>query len=169
MYWYNTGYTGIYEYEHVILLCTGIYKKRHSYTGIYRYMKYHCIDYFSSRGRWRTFLSGLCMKVCTCHVLCNISWSPKWKNPVFRMCGTNIVHTGRYRYILVHHDTHTQRSKPFFTATQALSALQRRRVSQPRLNFPSRAAVFLSVVSLTVRPPRRGLPRPNCHSHGLTS
>ncbi len=56
-----------------------------------------------------------------------------------------------------------------FTSNQALSTLQCRRVSHPRLSLSSRAAFFLSVVSLTVRPPRRGLPRPNCHSQGLTS
>ncbi len=92
------------------------------------------------------------------------------KNSVFRMCWTNMVHTCIYKYILLHHDKHTQRSQPLFTSNQALvSALRRRRVFQPRLNFPLRAAFFLSIVSLTVRPPRRGLQRPNCHSQGLTT
>jgi hypothetical protein len=65
--------------------------------------------------------------------------------------------TYRDKYILVHHGTHTPRSQPLFTSNQALSesALRRRRVSQPRLSLSSCAAFFLSVVSLTVRPPRR--------------
>ena len=65
--------------------------------------------------------------------------------------------------------TPKKRSQPLFTSSQDLSDLRCQRVSQARLNFSSRAALFLSAVSLTVRPPRRGLPRPNCHSQGLTS
>ena len=50
-----------------------------------------------------------------------------------------------------------------------VSALRRRRVSTARLWLSSLWACLLSAVSSTDRPPRRGLPRPNCHSHGLTS
>ncbi len=59
-------------------------------------------------------------------------------------------------FFLLH--IHTQRSQPFFTSNQALSALRCQRVSQPRWILSQRAAFFLSVVSSPVRPPSR-LPR----------
>ena len=52
---------------------------------------------------------------------------------------------------------------------QAPSALRLLRVSADLLAFSSRTVFFLMAVSSTVRPPRRGLPRPNFHSHWLTS
>ena len=104
-------------------------KSCYSYTGIYRYMKYHCIDCFSSRGRWRTFrlmYEGM-------HLPCTTyPDAQKWKKkPVFRMCWTNMVQTGTCRHLRVHHDTHTQRSQPLFSSNQALTALRGWRVSQP--------------------------------------
>ena len=60
-------------------------------------------------------------------------------------------------------------SQPHFTYHQARSALRRLRVSAPRRFLSYRNASFLSSVSSHDRPPRRGLPRPNCHSHGFTS
>ena len=62
-------------------------------------------------------------------------------------------------------------SQAHFTFHQARSAgaLRRQRVSAPRRLLSCRAASFLSSVSSHDRPPRRGLSRPNCHSHGFTS
>jgi hypothetical protein len=103
-YWYLQVYTMLYQ-------------TRNFYTGInrYKYIKYHCIDDFSWRSQWRTLLPGWYMEVCTCHVMCNISWCPKpeLKNPVFRMCWTrtNMVHTYTYKYMLVH--THTKVTTTF--------------------------------------------------------
>jgi hypothetical protein len=59
-------------------------------------------------------------------------------------------------------------SRPHFTSHQAQSALQCRRVSAPRRLLSFRAASFLSSVFSTDRTPRRGLPRPNCHSIAAT-
>ncbi len=50
-----------------------------------------------------------------------------------------------------------------------LSTFRRRRVSIERLDCSSRPASFFRAVSSTVSPPRLGLPRPNRHSHWLTS
>ena len=58
---------------------------------------------------------------------------------------------------------------PPFTWNQAQAVLRARFVSAARLCRASLATFFLSPVCSTDRPPRRGLPRPNCHSHGLTS
>ena len=60
-------------------------------------------------------------------------------------------------------------SQLHFISHQARSALRRRRVSAPRRSRSFWAAAFLAPVFSTDRPPRRGLPRPNCHSHGFTS
>jgi hypothetical protein len=59
-------------------------------------------------------------------------------------------------------------SQPHFTSHQAQSALQCLLVSAQRRLSSLRAASFLSSVFSTDRPPRRGLPRPNCHSHRFT-
>ncbi len=60
-------------------------------------------------------------------------------------------------------------SRPHFTSHQAQSALQCLRVSAQHRLSSFRAASFLSSVFSTDRPPRSGLPRPNCHSHRFTS
>ncbi len=55
-------------------------------------------------------------------------------------------------------------------AESARSALRhRRRVSAPRRSRSFWAAFFLAPVFSIDRPPRRSLPRPNCHSHCFTS
>ncbi len=75
-----------------------------------------------------------------------------------------LVHTGMYWYVLVQTSfTNT------FHFNHALSAFWLRRVFTARLTCSSRPASFFKVVSYTVRPPRRALPRPNCHRHRLTS
>lgn len=51
----------------------------------------------------------------------------------------------------------------------ARSPLRPARVSFLRLSDDLRASSFFSSVSFIVSPPMRGLPRPNCHNHGLTS
>jgi hypothetical protein len=80
-----------------------------------------------------------------------------------------LVHNRTYLYILIHTCTyyHTKQC----TSNQAGFALRWRtvRVAAARLCRELLTASFLSVVSSMVRPPRRGLPSPNCHSHGLTS
>lgn len=58
---------------------------------------------------------------------------------------------------------------PCFHSNQAVADLRRRFVSTAFLCRASTTALFLAIVCLTVRPPKRGFPRPNCHSHGLTS
>ena len=60
-------------------------------------------------------------------------------------------------------------SQPHFISHQAQSALRRRRVSAPRKSSSFWAAFFLAPVFSIDRPPRRGLPHPNCHSHQFTS
>ena len=67
-----------------------------------------------------------------------------------------LIRTLIYSYILVHTGTYNQ----------AGAALLWRTVSAARLCCALLTASFLSEVSLMVRPPRRGLPNPNCHSHG---
>ena len=57
---------------------------------------------------------------------------------------------------------------PPFTWNQAQAVLRARFVSAARLCRALLATFFLSPVCLMDRPPRRGLQRPNCHSHGLT-
>ncbi len=61
--------------------------------------------------------------------------------------------------------------QPHFISHQARSALQHRRVSAPprRRSSSFWEASIMSPVFSTDRPPRRGLPRPNCHSHWFTS
>ncbi len=54
-----------------------------------------------------------------------------------------------YTFMIKYIEVYT--SQPLFTSNQALSALRCRRVSHPRLSLSSRAAFFLSVVSLTIR------------------
>ena len=67
----------------------------------------------------------------------------------------------KYLYVLC--------SQPHFISNQALSALRRRRVSAPCSTSTFWVASFLSSVSSTDRPPRRGLPHANRHSHWFTS
>ncbi len=78
-----------------------------------------------------------------------------------------LVHTRTYLYILVHTRTYYHTTQ--CTSNQAGFALRWRTVAAARLCHALLTASFLSVVSSMVRPPRRGLPSPNCHSHGLTS
>ena len=80
------------------------------------------------------------------------------------------VHTGTYWYIPVHtgidiNHTHT------LHFDDALAAFLRRRVStaSARLTCSSCLALFLTAVSATERPPKRGLPRPHIQSQWLTS
>ncbi len=60
---------------------------------------------------------------------------------------------------------------PTHTSFQAPSSLRPSRVSFRRLSDAQalRSESCLSEVSSIVRPPKRGLPRPNIHSHVLTS
>ena len=80
------------------------------------------------------------------------------------------VHTqaGTYRYIPVRTgiDINHTRTLHF---DDALAAFLRRRVSTARLTCSSCLALFLTAVSATERPPRRGLQRPNIQSQWLTS
>ena len=78
------------------------------------------------------------------------------------------VHTGTYWYIPVRTgiDINHTRTLHF---DDALAAFLRRRVSTARLTCSSCLALFLTAVSATERPPRRGLPRPNIQSQWLTS
>ena len=81
---------------------------------------------------------------------------------------------GTYTYLHIYICTYHVHTRSYSLATtlhshQAQSALRRRRVSAPRRFRSFRAASFLSSVFSTDRPPRRGLPRPNCHSHAFTS
>ena len=75
-----------------------------------------------------------------------------------------LVHTGIYWYVLVH-TTKTQQT----SFDHAPSSLLRLRVSAERLAWPSFTLFFRMAVSSTVRPPRRGFPRPKFHSQVLTS
>ncbi len=77
------------------------------------------------------------------------------------------VYTCTYSYILVYTRIYYQTT--LCTLNQAGFALWWHTVSAARLCCALLTPSFLSVVSSMVRPPRRGLPRPNCHSHGLTS
>ena len=78
------------------------------------------------------------------------------------------VHTGTYQYIQVRTDIdiHKTHSLHF---DDALAAFLRRRVSTARLTCSSCPALFLTAVSATERPPRRGLPRQNIQSQWLPS
>ncbi len=67
------------------------------------------------------------------------------------------VHTGMY-----HHN-------PWFHSNQAAAALRRRFVSAAFLCSSLTKALFLAIVCSIFRPPKRGFPRPNCHSHRFTS
>ena len=75
-----------------------------------------------------------------------------------------LVHTGIYWYVLVH-TTKTQQT----SFDHAPSFLLRLRVSAERLAWSSFTLCFRMAVSSTVRPPRRGFPRPKFHSQVLTS
>ncbi len=75
-----------------------------------------------------------------------------------------LVHTGTYLYILVHHSKKLQTS---FDHVQ--SSLRRLRVSADCLAWFFLPVCFLTAVSSTVRPPRRGLPRPKFHSQSSTT
>ena len=70
------------------------------------------------------------------------------------------VHTGIYRYVLVHTSKTQQTS-----FDHAPSSLRRLRVSAERLAWSVFTVFFRIEVSSTVRPPRRGFPRPKFHSH----
>ena len=75
-----------------------------------------------------------------------------------------LVHTGIYWYVLAH------TSKTLKTSfDHAPSSLRRLRVSAERLAWSFLTVSFRTVVSSTVRPPRRGFPRPKFHSQVLTS
>ena len=75
-----------------------------------------------------------------------------------------LVHTGIYWYVLVHTSKTQQTS-----FDHAPSFLLRLRVSADRLAWVSFTLCFRMAVSSTVRPPRRGFPRPKFHSQVLTS
>ena len=78
------------------------------------------------------------------------------------------VHTGTYQYIPVRTDIDIHKTHALHF-DDALAAFLRRRVSTARLTCSSCPALFLTAVSATERPPRRGLPRPNIQSQWLTS
>ena len=78
------------------------------------------------------------------------------------------VHTGTYWYIPVRTDIDIHKTHVLHF-DDALAAFLRRRVSTARLTCSSCLALFLTAVSATERPPRRGLPRPNIQSQWLTS
>ena len=114
------------------------------------------------------WLSNVWICVHTCPVIRHLNLESKVKNKVcwlwlgytsFRPVYTKLyyVQLGIYWEI------------PPFTWNQAQAVLRARFVSAARLCRASLATFFLSPVCSTDRPPRRGLPRPNCHSHGLTS
>jgi hypothetical protein len=73
-----------------------------------------------------------------------------------------------YWYVLVYTDACTKLEQ-HTSFDHAPSALRRLRVSADLLAFFWRTVFFLMAVSSMVRPPRRGLPRPNFHSHWLSS
>ena len=75
-----------------------------------------------------------------------------------------LVHTGIYWYVLVHTSKTQQTS-----FDHAPSSLRRLRVSAERLAWSYLTVFFRTEVSSTVRPPRRGFPRPKFHSQVLTS
>ena len=78
-----------------------------------------------------------------------------------------LIYVGHCTDTSVHVHNHT--SFPI-KAESARSALRRRRrVSAPRRSRSFWAAFFLAPVFSIDRPPRRSLPRPNCHSHSFTS
>ena len=79
-------------------------------------------------------------------------------------CKYILVHTGTYWYVQV--QTSTTRHTSF---DHAPSALRHRHVSVERLAWSFLTVFFSMAVSSTVRPPRRGLPRPKFHSQVLTS
>ena len=72
-----------------------------------------------------------------------------------------LVHTGTYWYVQARVQTSTKQHTSF---DHALSALRRLRVSAGRFAWSFRTVSFRMAVSFTVRPPRRGLPRPKFHS-----
>ncbi len=89
-------------------------------------------------------------------------------NSVQLLCeGYNLMMSNSQNVVLVRTGTYWYRNT--LQLNHTLSSFRRRRVSSERLACSSRLASFFRAASSTVRPPRRGLPRPNCHSHGLTS
>jgi hypothetical protein len=89
---------------------TMLYKKRNSYTGMYRYMKYHFIDYFSSRVKgpmvdisFRLMYEGMHLPCTVQHILMS-----KVKKIQFSECAGRTwyhdiqVHSGTYQYIMIH-------------------------------------------------------------------
>ncbi len=69
------------------------------------------------------------------------------------------VHTGTCWYVLLQTET-----KQHTSLDHALSALLRLQVLAERLAWSFRTVSLRTAVSFTVRPPRRGLPRPKFHS-----
>ena len=78
------------------------------------------------------------------------------------------VHTGTYQYISVRTGIDISHTHALHF-DDALSAFLRRQVSTARLTCSSCLALFLTAVSATERPPKRGLPSPNNQSQWLTS
>ena len=78
------------------------------------------------------------------------------------------VHVGTYQYIPVCTGIDINHTHLLYF-DDALAAFLRWRVSTARLTCSSCPALFLTAVSATERPPRRGLPRPNIQSQWLTS
>ncbi len=72
-----------------------------------------------------------------------------------------LVHTCMYVVCI---STYAHRSLSHFIANHALSPVRPSQVSFQRLSDILQAESCLSEVSSIVRPPRRGLPRPNCSS-----
>ena len=139
-----------------------------SYRYIPSYTKYnlvYTIFLWCWVGRTVGWLSNVWICVHTCPVIRHLNLESKVKNKVcwlwlgytsFRPVYTKLyyVQLGIYWEI------------PPFTWNQAQAVLRARFVSAARLCRASLATFFLSPVCSTDRPPRRGLPRPNCHSHG---
>jgi hypothetical protein len=72
-----------------------------------------------------------------------------------------------HQYILVHTGTYFKKLQTSLDPAQ--SSLQRLQVSTECLAWSFLPVFFLTAVSSTVRPTRRGLPLPKFHSHVLTS
>ncbi len=72
-----------------------------------------------------------------------------------------------YQYIPVH--TRMYHNNPCFHSNQAGATLRFCFVSTAFLCRSSATSLLLAIVCSAVRPPKRGFPRPNCHSHWLTS
>ncbi len=90
------------------------------------------------------------------------------------MSRVSLLHAGlkwdfRTDSVQLHNLKHTSLSEFHQALRLSAGALRRLRVSVARRLFTCRAASLLSSVSSHDRPPKRGLPRPNCHSHWFTS